>query len=186
MAKAGTAAAEESAEFRAGVDLVANTVSRETKDFAFTLRNQQTVIEGSLLTGFRARHSIPRTGAFIISADTMFQANISHPIHSASTAAYVISNISTNIPVNPDPSISGTNIPIYRIAALIDGGMTIAQVMEDFPSLTQNQILTAYEFASENPPGPDVVYPKTSLKRLLRSSGFAQLKNSLRAGKARS
>jgi uncharacterized protein (DUF433 family) len=71
-----------------------------------------------------------------------------------------------------DPLIAGTRIPIYRISALLDGGMTVKEVAEDFPSLTERQIIDARTYAMTNPPSPSIRYPKQSMKRLLRNSGF--------------
>jgi uncharacterized protein (DUF433 family) len=73
-----------------------------------------------------------------------------------------------------DPLIAGTRIPIYRVSALLDGGMSVKEVAEDFPSLTEWQIIAARAYAIANPPSRDISYPKQSLKRLLRDSGFVQ------------
>jgi uncharacterized protein (DUF433 family) len=82
-----------------------------------------------------------------------------------------------------EPTIPGTEIPLYRISALLDGGMTIQQVIEDFPSLTADQVVMASNHARQYP-NFGKPYPQKSLKRLLRDSGFAQLERSLR-GKAK-
>lgn len=79
-----------------------------------------------------------------------------------------------------DQKIPGTNIPIYRVSALLDGGMTVAQVAEDFPSLTRRQIQMARTYARLNPPPPSVRYPTESLKRLLLDSGFAAADRAMR------
>jgi uncharacterized protein (DUF433 family) len=84
-----------------------------------------------------------------------------------------------------EPKIPGTNIPLYRISALLDGGMRIAEVMEDFPSLTAEQIVWARDYARRNP-NFGRSYPTESLKRLLRNSGFAELEQALRRRKKRS
>lgn len=82
-----------------------------------------------------------------------------------------------------DPLIKGTRIPIYRVAALIDGGMSIDEVAEDFPSLTKTQIQDAYEYARRNPAPPNIRYPRQSLKRLLRDTGLADLERALKPKK---
>jgi uncharacterized protein (DUF433 family) len=84
-----------------------------------------------------------------------------------------------------EPKIPDTNIPLYRIAALLDGGMRVAEVMEDFPSLTADQIVMARDYARQHP-NFGKPYPKKSLKRLLRNSGFAELEQTLRRRKKRS
>jgi uncharacterized protein (DUF433 family) len=63
------------------------------------------------------------------------------------------------------PIIRGTDIPVYVIAALARG-QTVAEIIEDYPGLTPEQIDAAVEYAK--------VYPKTgrplptrSFKRML-------------------
>lgn len=70
-----------------------------------------------------------------------------------------------------NPIVPGTRIPIYKISALIEGGMNVESVMEDYPSLTREQIEFAYIYARANPylGSP---YPKTSFKRALRQMDF--------------
>jgi uncharacterized protein (DUF433 family) len=83
-----------------------------------------------------------------------------------------------------DPFIPGTSTPLYRVAALlIDGGMTVAQVKDDFPSLTEEQIVMARDHALSFPSTKR--YPAISLKRLLRNSGFAQVDVALRRKRAK-
>ena len=87
--------------------------------------------------------------------------------------------ISTTVTVGTaEPIIHGTGIPLYRVTALLDGGMTIPQVMEDFPSLTAEQIATARDYARHHP-NFGKAYPTKSLKRMLRKSGFHRLKKEL-------
>src|SRR6266849_5424718 len=78
-----------------------------------------------------------------------------------------------------EPIIPGTTIPLYRVSALFDGGMTVREVMEDFPSLTEAQIVKARNYARRYP-NSGKQYPQKSLKRLLRNSGFAELERALR------
>ena len=84
-----------------------------------------------------------------------------------------------------DPRIPGTRVPIYRIAALLDAGMAVDEVAQDFPSLTKAQIRSAQAYAKAHPPARKK-YPGISLKRLLRNSGFAELERELRKLKKRS
>jgi uncharacterized protein (DUF433 family) len=79
-----------------------------------------------------------------------------------------------------EPMVPGTKIPLYRIAALFNGGMSVADIAEDFPSLTQQQIIDAYHYASANPPPLGNHYPTQSLKRLLRNSGFRRVETALK------
>lgn len=81
------------------------------------------------------------------------------------------SPLSITVSSAPNPVIPGTHIPIYKISALIDGGMNIESVMEDYPSLTREQIESSSAYARANPySGPP--YPKTTFKRALRKMDF--------------
>jgi uncharacterized protein (DUF433 family) len=108
-----------------------------------------------------------------IAPENIFQANTAGTTlavlnQSYPTAVYVISTLP------PEPLIDGTNIPVFRIAALLRGGMTVIQVMEDFPSLTRREIEEAEEYADEHE-NIWKEYPAFSLKRLLQDSGFSKL-----------
>ena len=66
----------------------------------------------------------------------------------------------------------------HTLATSDKQGMTVAQVAEDFPSLTESQIRAARTYARAHPP-QGVSYPRESLKRLLRDSGFAKVEREL-------
>jgi uncharacterized protein (DUF433 family) len=93
---------------------------------------------------------------------------------------------SITVTVTPsEPMIPGTDIPLYRISALLDGGMSQKEVLEDFPSLTASQVALAREYAKKYP-NKGYPYPKQSLKRLLRNSGFAKVERELKRSTGRS
>jgi Protein of unknown function (DUF433) len=95
-----------------------------------------------------------------------------HLTTSLTARGYVeVKNLSTQSTSDEDPKVPGTNIPIYRLAALRDGGMTEDQIAEDFPSLTREQIDGALAYAKLFP-NQGKQYPRKSLKRALRKSGF--------------
>jgi uncharacterized protein (DUF433 family) len=71
----------------------------------------------------------------------------------------------------PEPLIPGTKIPVYRITALLSGGMTVEEILKDFPSLSQDKIQYAQSYAADNP-NYWRAYPLTSFKRRLREAGF--------------
>jgi uncharacterized protein (DUF433 family) len=50
-----------------------------------------------------------------------------------------------------NPMIPGTRVPVYKIAALLEGGSTVDGVMKDYPSLEREQIETAGVYAKANP-----------------------------------
>lgn len=70
-----------------------------------------------------------------------------------------------------EPVLKGTSIEVYRIAALLEGGASIEQVLEDYPSLSRNQVETAQAYA-EAYPKAGRPYPRTSVKRALQGAGL--------------
>lgn len=85
---------------------------------------------------------------------------------------------------NPeDPVIKGTRIEVYRISALMDGGVTHQAVLEDYPSLTQEQIELACAYA-EAIPKKGRPYPKVSFKRVIGALGLDALDDALAADRS--
>ena len=71
----------------------------------------------------------------------------------------------------PEPVLRGTGVPVHVVAALARG-QSVAEIVEDYPSLTANQVEAAIEYAK--------VYPRTgrplptrSLKRILGDLAMA-------------
>ncbi len=73
-----------------------------------------------------------------------------------------------------EPLLNGTEIEVYRIDALIDGGASIEQVLEDYPSLSCKEIATAQTYANTYPKAGRP-YPRTSVKRALQGAGLEAL-----------
>ena len=70
--------------------------------------------------------------------------------------------------------IKGTDIEVHRVAALIDGGLSIDDVIEDYPSLTRDQVETAKAYAAAHPKRGRP-YPSMTAKRALRGAGLEAL-----------
>ena len=70
--------------------------------------------------------------------------------------------------------IKGTTIKAFRIAALLDGGMTVASVLLDYPSLNERQVLAARAYAEVNPK-VGRPFPKTTAKTAMRATGLDAL-----------
>ena len=64
-----------------------------------------------------------------------------------------------------DPLIRGTNVPAYEIAALTRG-QTAAEILEDYPGISREQVEAAAEFAKVYPK-PGRPLPPRSFKRML-------------------
>lgn len=116
--------------------------------------------------------------SYLIDADhSVFNNAVDDPhvaiLQPMQTRAFILS---TQLP--SEPLIPGTTIPVFRIAALLDGGLSVSEVMEDFPSLAREQIQFARRYAQKNP-NLWQKYPPVSLKRLLRNSGFAEAQRAL-------
>lgn len=73
-----------------------------------------------------------------------------------------------------EPLLKSTSVEVYRIAALLEGGAPIEQVLEDYPSLSRNQVETAQAYA-EAYPKAGRPYPRTSVKRALQGAGLEAL-----------
>jgi uncharacterized protein (DUF433 family) len=76
--------------------------------------------------------------------------------------------------VDGEPFLKGTEIEVYWIAALLDGGASIEQVLEDYPSLSRKEIEAARAYADAYPKAARP-YPRTSVKRALQGAGLEAL-----------
>ncbi len=73
-----------------------------------------------------------------------------------------------------EPVLKGTSIEVYRISALLDGELSVEQVLEDYPSLSRQQVETAHAYA-EAYPKAGRPYPRSSVKRALLGAGLEAL-----------
>jgi uncharacterized protein (DUF433 family) len=63
-------------------------------------------------------------------------------------------NLKDRICIDPEirsgkPCIKGTRITVYDILEYLAGGMTEAEILDDFPSLSKDDIRAALEFAAD-------------------------------------
>ncbi len=65
--------------------------------------------------------------------------------------------------------IAGTTIEAHRIAALLDGGMDVDEVVSAFVSLTQAQVLAAKAYADAHP-WTGEPYPPMTAKKAMREA----------------
>jgi hypothetical protein len=80
-------------------------------------------------------------------------------------------------------TIRGTNIEAHRIAALIEGGMSKAEVLGDYPNLVAAQVDAAVDYARAHPKAGRP-YPPITLKAALRR-GRGGLEMAFKAARAR-
>lgn len=77
-----------------------------------------------------------------------------------------------------DPFIKGTRVEVYRVSALFDGGASAETVLQDYPSLTIDQLELANAYAQAIPK-KGRPYPKSSFKRALSELDFSALEEVL-------
>lgn len=65
-------------------------------------------------------------------------------------------------------------VEVHRIAALLDGGMTVEEVCEDYPSLSREAVEAAREYAAAHPWAGEP-FPGTTFKRAIRNIGLEAL-----------
>ncbi|RXH15604.1 DUF433 domain-containing protein [Bradyrhizobium guangzhouense] len=70
--------------------------------------------------------------------------------------------------------LKGTKVEVHRIAALLAGGMTVAQICEDYPSLNPEMIGVAKSYA-EAYPKAGRPYPSKTVKRAIKGAGLEAL-----------
>ncbi len=70
--------------------------------------------------------------------------------------------------------LRGSDVEVYRIAALLDGGMSVDQVLADYPSLTRDSVVAARAYAAVHPKAGRP-YPRTTAKRALQGAGLEAL-----------
>ena len=73
-----------------------------------------------------------------------------------------------------EPLLKGTAIEVHRIAALLDGGMSVDDILTDYPSLSRDAVEIAAAYAAVHPKSGRP-YPRTTAKRALRASGLDAL-----------
>ena len=72
------------------------------------------------------------------------------------------------------PVIAGTGIEAHRIAALLDGGMAVGEVLGDYISLTRDQVLAAKAYADVHP-WTGAPFPRITVKKAMRDSDLSDL-----------
>ncbi|AYM14833.1 MULTISPECIES: DUF433 domain-containing protein [Hyphomicrobiales] len=73
-----------------------------------------------------------------------------------------------------EPVIRGTHIEAHRIAALLDAGATVEEVLRDYPSLKEQQVVAARVYAEAHPKAGRP-YPKQTAKAAMRAADLSAL-----------
>lgn len=73
-----------------------------------------------------------------------------------------------------EPVIRGTHIEAHRIAALLDAGATVEDVLRDYPSLKEQQVVAARVYAEAHPKAGRP-YPKRTAKAAMRAADLSAL-----------
>lgn len=123
----------------------------------------------ALLDGL-AKHEVA-VGTFLLPLDPL-KINVEKRLEA-------LEKLKDGVDGNPDdPFIKGTEIEVYRISALLDGGATPEDVVRDYPSLVPEQIEVARAYA-EAIPKKGRPYPKTSFKSAVRRLNLDALEEAL-------
>ena len=77
--------------------------------------------------------------------------------------------------------LKGSRVEIYRIAALLNGGMSPEEICEDYPSLSLDAVAVARAYAEAHPK-QGRPYPRTTAKRALKDGGLEALDEVLDEG----
>ena len=70
--------------------------------------------------------------------------------------------------------LKGSKVEVYRLAALLAGGMTPQQIREDYPTLTLEEVATAKAYADTYPKSGRP-YPSKTVKRAIKGAGLEAL-----------
>lgn len=73
-----------------------------------------------------------------------------------------------------EPVIRGTHIEAHRIAALLNAGATVEEILRDYPSLKEQQVVAARVYAEANPKAGRP-YPKQTAKAAMRAADLSAL-----------
>jgi uncharacterized protein (DUF433 family) len=79
--------------------------------------------------------------------------------------------------------LKGSDVEVHRIAALLAGGLSVDQVLADYPSLSRDAVEAARAYAEAHPK-PGRPYPRTTAKRALQGAGLEALDEVLGDGDA--
>ncbi|WP_442753275.1 DUF433 domain-containing protein [Methylocystis sp. JAN1] len=70
--------------------------------------------------------------------------------------------------------LKGTDVEVYRVAALLAGGMTPEEIRHDYPSLSPDAVVTAKAYAEAHPK-TGRPYPAKTVKRAIKGAGLEAL-----------
>jgi len=54
------------------------------------------------------------------------------------------------------PTFKGTRVMVWQVLEMLEGGMSINEIIEDFPSLTKAHIRAALQYAADLTRGRDI------------------------------
>jgi ribosomal 50S subunit-associated protein YjgA (DUF615 family) len=110
----------------------------------------------------------------VMTAGTNGPSASSAVVHVSAEAAEVLAGISAVREVadlvDERGNIAGTRVEAHRIAALISGGMSVEEVLADYPNLDRRRVEAAVRYAQANPK-QGRPYPSRTVKSVLRAGG---------------
>lgn len=105
-----------------------------------------------------------------------FDVAIADLIEQAEQRTAKLAELAENVEFRDDgePLIKGSGVEVYRLAGLLDGGLSVDEVLADYPSLSRDAVETARAYAQAYPK-TGRPYPRTTAKRALRGAGLEAL-----------
>jgi len=70
--------------------------------------------------------------------------------------------------------LKDTSVEVYRIGALLEGGLSVEEICADYPSLSADAVAVAKAYAEAHPKSGRP-YPRTTVKRALHGAGLEAL-----------
>jgi uncharacterized protein (DUF433 family) len=70
--------------------------------------------------------------------------------------------------------LKGTGVEVHRIAALMTAGVSVGSVLEDYPSLTADQVVFSQAYATAHPISGRL-YPPMTAKAAMRAADLSAL-----------
>lgn len=136
--------------------------------------SDQTMLGGTItISGttpaFSSGAELPVNGGYLFVSTAGWTGNGAAIACSGTTNSSPASGVSLNYLSNApkEPLAGASSASVYRIGALFDGGMSVAQVRQEFPSLSSVQLEYIRGYANSVSPELKSRYPKGSFKQFL-------------------
>lgn len=83
-------------------------------------------------------------------------------------------NKQVELDTHGNPVLKGTDVEVHRIAALMAAGMSVDSVLQDYPTLTADQVAVSQAYAAAYPKSGRP-YPSITAKAAMRAADLSAL-----------